>query len=118
MTFRYALKKYRQFDLVIGGRGHAQMIPFGLGVPILSLDVHDKLGFFLEDIDRPEWLLTLTGSSNDISERAVSKAKRILGQKAEIQQDIRSIQSKLRDVTDRNIDSIFADFQERAKNHT
>ncbi|WP_062210103.1 glycosyltransferase [Demequina oxidasica] len=40
---------------VVGMRGHAGMIPLGLGVPIVSLISHDKLRYFLEDIGRPEW---------------------------------------------------------------
>ena len=31
------------------------MIPFGCGVPILSLVSHDKMLWFLEDIRAPEW---------------------------------------------------------------
>jgi polysaccharide pyruvyl transferase WcaK-like protein/SAM-dependent methyltransferase len=46
---------YSSIDLSIGMRGHAQMIPFGLGVPIISLIAHDKLAWFLEDIGYPEW---------------------------------------------------------------
>ena len=36
-------------------RGHSQMIPFGLRKNILSIVSHDKLKWFLEDIDHPEW---------------------------------------------------------------
>jgi polysaccharide pyruvyl transferase WcaK-like protein/SAM-dependent methyltransferase len=46
---------YNKTDVAIGGRGHAQMIPFGLNIPIFSLISHDKLGFFLDDISHPEW---------------------------------------------------------------
>ena len=46
---------YRRAGVVVGMRGHASMIPFGLGTPILSLVSHPKLRFFLEDIRRPEW---------------------------------------------------------------
>jgi hypothetical protein len=46
---------YSSIALAIGMRGHAQMIPFGLGVPIISLIAHDKLAWFLEDIGHPEW---------------------------------------------------------------
>ena len=49
------LRFYRSVDLVIGMRGHAQMVPFGLGTPILSLIAHDKMGWFLDDIGHPEW---------------------------------------------------------------
>lgn len=41
--------------VVLGCRGHAQMIPFGLGAFPFSFDVHPKLGYFHSDIGRPEW---------------------------------------------------------------
>lgn len=46
---------YSQVDFVFGMRGHAQMIPFGLRRPIMSIISHDKMRFFLEDIDRLAW---------------------------------------------------------------
>jgi len=49
------IKAYRGVDLCIGMRGYAQMVPFGLGVPIFSLISHDKLQYFLEDIVHPDW---------------------------------------------------------------
>ena len=49
------LVEYAKPKLVIGMRGHAQMIPFGCNTPILSIISHDKLGYFLDDINHPEW---------------------------------------------------------------
>ncbi len=46
---------YAQIDFAVGMRGHAQMIPFGLRRPIMSLISHDKMRYFLEDIEHPEW---------------------------------------------------------------
>ena len=46
---------YSSVTIAFGMRGHAQMIPFGLGVPIFSIITHDKLTFFLNDINKPEW---------------------------------------------------------------
>ncbi len=46
---------YRDADLVVGMRGHAQMIPFGLHRPIVSIISHDKMQWFLDDIGHPEW---------------------------------------------------------------
>ncbi|UIZ14997.1 polysaccharide pyruvyl transferase family protein [Streptomyces sp. R527F] len=46
---------YRRTRLVIGMRGHAGMIPFGCGTPVISLVSHPKLAYFLADIDRPDW---------------------------------------------------------------
>lgn len=45
-----ALRLYKQMGMVIAMRGHAQMIPFGLGVPVISLISHDKLRWFLDDV--------------------------------------------------------------------
>jgi len=49
------IKFYCDKKLTVGMRGHAQMIPFGLRKNILSIISHDKLKWFLEDIDHPEW---------------------------------------------------------------
>ncbi|MFD9097154.1 glycosyltransferase [Streptomyces collinus] len=46
---------YAKTRLVIGMRGHAGMIPFGVGTPIVSLISHPKMAYFLRDIERPEW---------------------------------------------------------------
>jgi polysaccharide pyruvyl transferase WcaK-like protein len=49
------MKFYAQVDCAFGMRGHAQMIPFGLRRPIISIISHDKMRFFLDDIEHPEW---------------------------------------------------------------
>ncbi|MEQ8356261.1 MAG: polysaccharide pyruvyl transferase family protein [Kiloniellaceae bacterium] len=41
---------YRQMDLVIGMRGHSNIIPFGLGTPVIGLGSHNKNRFFLNQI--------------------------------------------------------------------
>jgi len=46
---------YARVDLAMGMRGHAQMIPFGLRRPVLSLISHDKMRYFLDDIGHSEW---------------------------------------------------------------
>lgn len=46
---------YSEVDLVIGMRGHSQMIPFGLRKPILSIISHNKMAYFLEDLKHMEW---------------------------------------------------------------
>jgi polysaccharide pyruvyl transferase WcaK-like protein len=45
-----AMALYSSLDVMVGDRGHAQMIPFGLGCRIISLVSHDKLAWFLEDV--------------------------------------------------------------------
>lgn len=54
-TVESIVKNYSKPQLVIGMRGHAQMIPFGCHTPILSIVSHDKMQWFLDDIHHPEW---------------------------------------------------------------
>jgi predicted SAM-dependent methyltransferase/polysaccharide pyruvyl transferase WcaK-like protein len=41
---------YKQMDLVLGMRGHANIVSFGQHVPLISLGSHRKNRYFLEDI--------------------------------------------------------------------
>ena len=50
-----ALDLLERAAVVVGMRGHAGMIPFGVGTPIVSIISHMKLRFFLDDIKHPEW---------------------------------------------------------------
>lgn len=48
------LAYYGRLPLTIGMRGHAQMIPFGMGNGIISVAARDKLRYFTDDIGHPE----------------------------------------------------------------
>jgi len=48
---------YRQCDLVIGMRGHANIIPFGVGTRVIGIGSHNKNRFFLEEIGEPNALI-------------------------------------------------------------
>lgn len=48
------LEYYGRLPLTIGMRGHAQMIPFGMGNGIISVAARGKLRYFAEDIGHPE----------------------------------------------------------------
>ncbi len=46
---------YSNMDVIIGDRGHCQMIPFSLGCKIISLISHNKLKWFLDDTNLNEY---------------------------------------------------------------
>lgn len=50
---RFLTGIYSQMDLVLGMRGHANIIPFGQEVPFIALGSHHKNRFFLEQIGKP-----------------------------------------------------------------
>ncbi|TCK68812.1 polysaccharide pyruvyl transferase WcaK-like protein [Winogradskyella wandonensis] len=66
--------EYAKPKLVIGMRGHAQMIPFGCKTPIVSIVSHNKLQWFLDDIGRPEWGVDVLSDAyeKDLRERVFS----------------------------------------------
>lgn len=45
---------YRQCNMVIGMRGHANIVPFGQNVPVMGLGSHNKNKFFLEQIGQDQ----------------------------------------------------------------
>jgi polysaccharide pyruvyl transferase WcaK-like protein len=49
------VKAYAKPKLVLGMRGHAQMIPFGCKTPVISIVSHNKMQWFLDDIKQPLW---------------------------------------------------------------
>jgi len=48
-TPQQVISVYKRPTVTVGMRGHAQMIPFGCGRPIVSLVSHDKMQWFLDD---------------------------------------------------------------------
>jgi polysaccharide pyruvyl transferase WcaK-like protein len=96
--------EYKRPRLVIGMRGHAQMIPFGCLTPILSIITHDKLNWFLEDVSHPEWGIDVLQS--DFEERLLEKTKQTYQNYEQCIKEIENKQNKLWDITLRNINSI------------
>ena len=68
---------YNSVDLVVGMRGHAQMIPFGLNCEIISLGTHDKMRWFLEDINATDWYVNLREESSNLCEYLVNRFENI-----------------------------------------
>lgn len=91
---------YRRPALTLGMRGHAQMIPFGCGSPILSLISHDKLKWFLDDIDEPGWGVDML--DGDLADRIVSASEEILSNRDAVQSRIAHKAGRLWNITEQN----------------
>jgi hypothetical protein len=94
-------RAYATTRLVVGMRGHAGMIPFGVGTPILSLISHPKLGFFLRDLDRPEWGISV--HDQHLARVLPRRVSEILDDHDAVVADVRSLQEKLWSITRRNL---------------
>lgn len=91
---------YARTKLVIGMRGHAGMIPFGCGTPIISLISHPKMAYFLRDIDRPEWGVSV--HDRDLADLLVERSRDLLADHVKTVADVHGRQQELWKVTEAN----------------
>jgi lipopolysaccharide biosynthesis glycosyltransferase len=95
------LDEYARTRLVLGMRGHAGMIPFGCGTPILSLISHPKLAYFLQDIGRPEWGVSV--HERRLAGLLTERARALLARQEETVADVHDRQRVLWKTTEENI---------------
>lgn len=98
------LSEYSKPRLVIGMRGHAQMIPFGCNTPILSIISHDKMQWFLDDIHHPEWGVDILNPSFEAE--LYEKAKELYNSTNTLIPILKEEQQILWNVTMRNMNFI------------
>ncbi|WP_328873422.1 polysaccharide pyruvyl transferase family protein [Streptomyces sp. NBC_00287] len=91
---------YARTKLVIGMRGHAGMIPFGCGTPIISLISHPKMAYFLRDIERPEWGVSV--HDRHLAARLVERSKDLLRDHQATVADVHGRQQELWKITEAN----------------
>ncbi|MBA2948970.1 glycosyltransferase [Streptomyces himalayensis] len=91
---------YARTRLVIGMRGHAGMIPFGCGTPIISLISHPKMAYFLRDIERPEWGVSV--HDRDLAAVLVERSRDLLADHDRTVADVHGRQQELWKVTEAN----------------
>ncbi|MFJ1644420.1 glycosyltransferase [Streptomyces sp. NPDC088258] len=91
---------YARTKLVIGMRGHAGMIPFGCGTPIISLISHPKMAYFLSDIERPEWGVSV--HEKDLGAVLTERAAGLLADHAQSVADVHGRQRELWKITEAN----------------
>lgn len=103
------IKAYSKPSLVIGMRGHAQMIPFGCLTPIISLISHDKMQWFLDDINQTDWGVDI--KDPNLKDIIVYKSKNILNNKLKTIEIIKEEQDKLLKISIKNVN----DFEESRK---
>jgi|GEM_PF-715342 len=88
-----AFAVYRRASLVAGMRGHATMVPFGLGTPVVSLVSHPKMRYFLDDVGRSEWGIDVADPR--LADRLTERALDVLAREQEYRDDVRALQLDL-----------------------
>lgn len=100
-SYSEILAYYRNVPLTVGMRGHAQMIPFGIGNAILSLISHDKMKWFLDDIEHEEWGVELL--SDQFESQLNAGVSHLIDNFKSIQEEISTAQEKLYVITQENV---------------
>lgn len=104
MTEEEYLHYYTEPELVLAMRGHAQMIPFGCKTPVVSIISHDKLAWFLEDIEHPEWGVDVRDA--EFEQKLLEKSLYMLEHREEVCAQIEEAQDKLWAVMQENLKCI------------
>jgi polysaccharide pyruvyl transferase WcaK-like protein len=102
-AYEEVIEFYSTVCLSVGMRGHSQMIPLGMGIPIFSVITHDKMRYLLDDIMRPKWGAelasdTFIGSFNDF-------LRTLIENKEQVRKDIDAIVNTILDETAVNIEA-------------
>jgi hypothetical protein len=95
-------EQYRQARLVVGMR--AGTVPFGCGTPIISLLSHPEPGWFLTDIDRPQWGIGV--HDPHLAGRLSELTSTLLDSGPAVTAEIRRIRTRLADITSANLRSL------------
>ena len=88
---------YRQMDLVIGMRGHANIVPFGQGTPIIGFSSHRKVRYFLEDVGLERYMIDLGDPEACSAERILDAAQCYLANKDDYRMIAQASLSKARE---------------------
>jgi hypothetical protein len=96
-------KYYKSKKLIVGMRGHSLMIPFGLTIPIISLETQEKQKWFIETTNHSEWNIKIT---NNIFEKLLTTTINIMKNNEYIKNNIKKVQILNKKITNENINYI------------
>ena len=99
------LAYYGSLPIMYGARGHATMIPFGMGAIPLGALVHDKVRFFLDDIGHPE--LGVDPGADDFEQRAHDVITGAHARQDELRLDLTRRRDELFKITMANLATIY-----------
>jgi hypothetical protein len=98
------ISTYARFPIVLGARGHSQMIPFGIGNIPISVSTNDKIRYFAHDMGHPEWLID--PKSPSFVEQALTAVRDVDERRVDLHRELRSLQQGFVDLTESNLATI------------
>jgi polysaccharide pyruvyl transferase WcaK-like protein len=90
----------------LGTRGHAQMVPFGMGSIPVSLLVHHKTGYFARDLGHPEW--AVDPREEDFAGRLYDVMHDVEDRRTELRTELAAVRERFYRVTLDNLAAIYS----------
>lgn len=103
-TLHERIRSYKDFDCVVGMRGHGVLIPFGQCVPVIGLSSHDKIRSFYEMVDMGG--MCADANDDDFPDLLVSLVRTVLANKKLFETSIADKNTYLRFVMEETIKKI------------
>jgi hypothetical protein len=97
---------FADLPYILGTRGHAQMVPFGMGSIPVSLLVHHKTGYFARDIGHPEW--AVDPRQDGFADRLYAVLHEVDERRAELRAELAQVRERFYRVTMDNLAAIYA----------
>jgi polysaccharide pyruvyl transferase WcaK-like protein len=97
---------FADLPYVLGTRGHAQMVPFGMGSIPVSLLVHHKNRYFARDIGHPEW--AVDPRQDGFADRLYAVLHEVDERRAELRMELAGVRERFYRVTLDNLAAIYA----------
>ncbi len=89
----------------LGTRGHAQMVPFGMGSIPVSLLVHHKIGYFARDIGHPEW--AVDPRRDDFPDELYRVLQDVEERRTELRAELAAVRQRFYQITLDNLVAIY-----------
>lgn len=101
------VRAFSRIPFIFGTRGHAQMVPFGVGAVPLSFYVHDKQKYFADDIGFSDWVMDYR--PEDFVEKSVATVESIYDDFDAIQGRLLERRAEMRAISEANMQTIYTD---------
>ena len=95
----------------LGTRGHAQMVPFGMGAIPVSLLVHHKTGYFARDLGHPEW--AVDPRQDGFADRLYDVLRDVEERRTELRTELAEVRERFYRTTLDNLATIYSSAHRR-----
>jgi hypothetical protein len=99
------IEYFADLPIILGTRGHAQMVPFGMGTIPLSLYVHHKIRYFATDIGHADW--AIDPRKDDFQDTLYKTINEVYERQPELRKELADVRQRFIDTSMDNLAGIY-----------